>query len=224
MRDWFETLMLIVQCINVDVQRYRMILTASDVNPIQWLLDLVKFLVSKISLYWHWRIDMVDRFWFGQNIFWVKHWKLLWSVEANWIFPPSRCKSRLNSRQIETGKYKIPGMEKRQRNTLTGKVTEINENLHREQLSCSMKVKAPPSNPHFHKSYKKLWLHSSATDGGWILEPTTGSFFSEPAAPAWCLPRFGMVWCGVVGLGMVRSALCFCVGSLSDNAWKHSHT
>ena len=122
----------------------RLILTASDVNPIQWLLDLVKFLVSKIWLYWYWRIDMVDRFWFGQNIFWVKHWKLLWSVEANWIFPPSRCKSRLNSRQIETGKYKIPGMEKRQRNTWTGKVTEINENLHTEQLSCSMKVKAPP--------------------------------------------------------------------------------
>ena len=185
----------------------RLILTASDVNPIQWLLDLVKFLVSKISLYWYWRIDMVDRFWFGQNIFWVK--QLLWIVEANWIFPPSRCKSRLNSRQIETGKYKIPGMEKKQRNTWTGKVTEINENLHTEQLSCSMKVKAPPSNPHFHKSFKKLWVHSSATSGGWVLRTNNRQFFFWASCS--CLVSasvwYGVVWCGRTWYGMVCTLL-----------------
>ena len=42
----------------------------------------------------------------------IKSCKLGRSVHSNWIFPPSRCKSLSNSRQMETGKYKIPGKQK----------------------------------------------------------------------------------------------------------------
>ena len=130
MRDWFEILMLIVHLqysivlYNIDYSWFNW--HQCESNPVtvgfgqhtfwwegSWLID-------SGCQFWIWsahigETDMVDRFWVKIEQF-AKTGSFLWccrSVQPNWIFPsPSRCKSPRNSRQMETGKYKIPGKQK----------------------------------------------------------------------------------------------------------------